>query len=223
VFIDQIKIDVCIHDLPVYIVGNGGGYGYGIMGATHHAIEDIACMSCLPNMTCWVPAFTDDIKYCFDHMTSLRKPGYLRLTSGNSHAYTAKIDVINQILKAELPVMTIVVLGPVIQNVLNVIEGRNDIDLFSILTVPLLNFSNSLLKSIKTTNKLLIIEEHVKRGGFAEYFISYIHEQNYHPTMIRSLHAQGYPSKTYGSQKFHQGESGLDSFSIKKVIHEMLN
>ena len=27
---EQIKIDICIHDLPVYIVGNGGGYGYGI-------------------------------------------------------------------------------------------------------------------------------------------------------------------------------------------------
>ena len=40
--LEQIKLDVCLHDKPVYIVGNGGGYGYGIMGATHHAIEDIA-------------------------------------------------------------------------------------------------------------------------------------------------------------------------------------
>jgi transketolase len=64
---EQIKIDVCIHNLPVFIVGNGGGYGYGIMGATHHAIEDIACVSSLPNMTCWIPAFTEDVEYCLNH------------------------------------------------------------------------------------------------------------------------------------------------------------
>ena len=37
---EQIRNDVCLHDLPVTIVGNGGGYGYGVMGATHHALED---------------------------------------------------------------------------------------------------------------------------------------------------------------------------------------
>ncbi len=39
---EQIRLDVCLHDMDVKLVGNGGGYGYGIMGATHHAIEDIA-------------------------------------------------------------------------------------------------------------------------------------------------------------------------------------
>src|SRR5688572_13952774 len=33
---EQIRVDVCLHNLPVKIVGNGGGYGYGIMGVTHH-------------------------------------------------------------------------------------------------------------------------------------------------------------------------------------------
>ena len=62
--LEQIKLDVCIHNHPVFIIGNGGGYGYGIMGATHHAIEDIACLSPLPNMICWVPSFLEDVDYC---------------------------------------------------------------------------------------------------------------------------------------------------------------
>ena len=37
---EQIRNDVCLHELPVNLVGNGGGYGYGVMGPTHHAIED---------------------------------------------------------------------------------------------------------------------------------------------------------------------------------------
>ncbi|HXP53207.1 MAG TPA: transketolase, partial [Bacteroidia bacterium] len=29
--LEQFRNDVCFHDLPVFLVGNGGGYGYGIM------------------------------------------------------------------------------------------------------------------------------------------------------------------------------------------------
>src|SRR5258707_9123512 len=46
---EQIRLDVALHRMPVKIVGNGGGYGYGIMGATHHALEDLAVLSCLPH------------------------------------------------------------------------------------------------------------------------------------------------------------------------------
>src|SRR3954467_10767550 len=34
---EQIRNDVCLHNLPVVLVGNGGGDGYGVMGGTHHA------------------------------------------------------------------------------------------------------------------------------------------------------------------------------------------
>ena len=36
---EQIRNNVCLPDLPVVLVGNGGGYGYGVMGCTHHALE----------------------------------------------------------------------------------------------------------------------------------------------------------------------------------------
>ena len=44
---EQIRNDVCLHRLPVVLVGNGGGYGYGVMGATHHALEDYGALLCL--------------------------------------------------------------------------------------------------------------------------------------------------------------------------------
>src|SRR5436305_12930222 len=34
---EQTRNDVCLHKLPVVLIGNGGGYGYGVMGATHPA------------------------------------------------------------------------------------------------------------------------------------------------------------------------------------------
>src|SRR5258708_4797071 len=48
---DQVAIDLCLHNLPVRLLGNGGGLVYSQLGPTHLAIEDIAIMRALPNMT----------------------------------------------------------------------------------------------------------------------------------------------------------------------------
>ena len=59
---EQIRNDVCLHGLAVKLLANGGGYAYGVMGPTHHALEDYGILLTLPNMTAFVPAFTEDIE-----------------------------------------------------------------------------------------------------------------------------------------------------------------
>jgi transketolase len=44
------------HNLPVRIVGVGGGYDYGMAGPTHHALEDIGVMRTQPGLTVIAPA-----------------------------------------------------------------------------------------------------------------------------------------------------------------------
>src|ERR1700730_14064664 len=58
---EQIRNDVCLHGLPVILVGNGGGYGYGVMGGTHHAIEDYGALLTLPGIRVYLPAFDCDL------------------------------------------------------------------------------------------------------------------------------------------------------------------
>src|SRR5256885_5627314 len=47
---EQVAVDLCLHDLPVRLIGNGGGLVYAPLGPTHLAIEDMAIMRVLPNM-----------------------------------------------------------------------------------------------------------------------------------------------------------------------------
>ena len=79
---EQIRLDVCLHDMDVKLVGNGGGYGYGIMGATHHAIEDIAVLSSFQNMRCYIPFCNEDVEGVVYRMMKRRGPSYLRLGYG---------------------------------------------------------------------------------------------------------------------------------------------
>lgn len=217
--LEQIRLDVCLHNQAVYIVGNGGGYGYGIMGATHHAIEDLACLSPLPNMVCWIPAFAEDVDYCLEQIVQRRGPAYLRLGLGDHYPRAMEITNMNQIIQAkESPKLTIITQGPVVKNALIAVDGCTNIDLFSSLTLPMSSMDEALRMSIANSKKVLVIEEHVERGGLAEHILIKIHQANLPISRFDSLNAKGYPSKTYGSQGFHWKESGLDVESILNSI-----
>src|SRR6187551_424012 len=77
--LEQIRNDVCLHRLPVRIAGNGGGYTYGIMGATHHALEDLAALRPLPNMRLFFPCENAHVAAAVAQMATLRGPSYIRL------------------------------------------------------------------------------------------------------------------------------------------------
>ena len=48
--LEQLRNDVCHHNLPVTVLAVGGGLAYGAQGYTHHGIEDLGIMAMLPNM-----------------------------------------------------------------------------------------------------------------------------------------------------------------------------
>ena len=52
---EMVRDDLCYQNLPVTIVGIGGGVTYSPLGATHHAQEDVAIASTLPNMQVIAP------------------------------------------------------------------------------------------------------------------------------------------------------------------------
>lgn len=76
---EQIRITVDYPNLPVVIVGGGGGYTYASSGVTHHAAEDIALMSLLPNMSVVIPGDPYEIRELMPQMVALNGPSYLRV------------------------------------------------------------------------------------------------------------------------------------------------
>jgi len=77
--LEQIRIDLCYHNLPVTLVGVGGGLGYANLGYTHHATEDIALMRALPNMTVLCPADSFEVKGAMRAALAHDGPVFIRL------------------------------------------------------------------------------------------------------------------------------------------------
>jgi transketolase len=77
--LEQIRVDLCYHHLPVTIVGVGAGLSYASLGATHHACEDIAFMRALPGMTVLCPADAHEVRGALRAALELDGPCYIRM------------------------------------------------------------------------------------------------------------------------------------------------
>src|SRR6202023_4091991 len=79
---EQVAVDLCLHELPVRLIGNGGGLVYAPLGPTHLAIEDIAIMRALPNMTVVAVCDADEMIRFMDQTLEWPGPIYIRLAKG---------------------------------------------------------------------------------------------------------------------------------------------
>src|ERR1700758_3393521 len=79
---EQVALDLCLHDLPVRLIANGGGLVYAPLGPTHLAVEDIAIMRALPNMTVTAVADAEEMKRLMRATLSWPHPIYIRLGKG---------------------------------------------------------------------------------------------------------------------------------------------
>ena len=79
---EQVAVDLCLHDLPVRLIGNGGGLVYAPLGPTHLAIEDIAIMRALPNMTVTAVCDAKEMVRLMNCTLDWPNPIYIRLAKG---------------------------------------------------------------------------------------------------------------------------------------------
>jgi transketolase len=57
-----VRDDLCYQGLPVTVVGVGGGVTYSTLGATHHAMEDVAVATAMPNLRVIAPCDPEETR-----------------------------------------------------------------------------------------------------------------------------------------------------------------
>ena len=222
--VEQIRNDICFPRLPVTLVGNGGGYGYGIMGSTHHILEDLSIFSSLPHSTSYIPAFDEDLLPQLKHIYKRKKLAYLRL--GLAKKNSLKLPLYSAIRHIHSgSEITVFVLGPLVHEVLAIkaIDEQlfKKLDIWVVSELPF-TLPNNALSSIKKCGKVAVIEEHVKIGGLGSQLGEHLLSLSTFPKKYVHLYAKGYPSGKYGSQQFHLNESGLSATEIVQSLKSIL-
>lgn len=224
---EQIRNDVCLHDFDVKLVGNGGGYGYGVMGASHHALEDYGVLLTLQNMRAYVPAFAEDVAPVIARMGADPHPGYLRLgrCEKPQGLTLPQYAPWRRLLDGEAGVM--VVIGPLAGPLLaaaSAIAPRDRPEIWVVSELPLAVAppAPALLDVISRTGALYVVEEHVLQGGLGQMLSCELLACGLAPKVFRHFHARGYASGRYGSQAFHRAENGIDAAAVLRAIRDKI-
>jgi transketolase len=216
---EQIRNDIALHDLPVKLIGNGGGYGYGVMGPTHHAIDDYGALLTLPNMTIFTPVFDEDMEAMIDRAGTCAGPAYIRMGRGEPpEGFSAPpYAPWRQLTRGEGPV--VIAVGPLagiyIESFLQMPEEVRP-NLWAVAELPMEQSPppQELFAQIRSASALCISEEHVRQGGFASQLLLNLAERGIPVPRFHHLHARAHRYERYGSQAFLRRQSGLDVSSM---------
>lgn len=89
---EQVRQSVCLSNLNVKIAASHGGITVGEDGPSHQALEDIALMRVLPNMTVIVPCDANETAAATRKIASTYGPVYLRTSREKFPLITGKDD-----------------------------------------------------------------------------------------------------------------------------------
>nr|MBC7245192.1 transketolase family protein [Chloroflexota bacterium] len=169
---DQIRTTTCYSNLNVKIGGAHGGISVGPDGATHQALEDVATMRVLPNMTVIVPADYYETKKAVIWACKHVGPVYVRfgrepvpvVTKLDDPFIMGKANLINDGTD-----VTIINNGPVLWECMKAVHTLREKGISARLanmhTVKPID-RETIAKAARETGAIVTVEEHQVMGGF---------------------------------------------------------
>ncbi len=167
---DQVRVSVAYMNLNVNIAGTHGGISVGEDGATHQAIEEIALMRIIPNMTVVVPADATEAFLATKQAVDIPGPVYLRLGRAAAHFLEGSDDfkIGKASIKRKGKDLTIVACGHLVYTALQAaqhLEKKGISAEIINLHTPKPIDRETLVSAAAKTGAVLTVEEHTVCGG----------------------------------------------------------
>ena len=171
---EQIRNDIDYHKLPVTIVSVGSGVGYGNLGYSHHALQDLALMRSFPNMLILAPGNNNELVSSLKYITNNPQPSYLRLDKDECIESKRKKNI--KIIPGKL----IRILNASKKNVI-IVTGKNQeiaIEMsknkykgYSVFSLPMWGMSTkkNFFFLINKFKNIVTVEDHFQDGGFGSW------------------------------------------------------
>jgi transketolase len=187
---DQVRNSVCYSNFNVKIVATHAGLTVGPDGATHQALEDIALMRVLPNMSIIVPCDGPQAREAVIAAASNKGPFYVRL--GRAKVPTIENKGEFKLGKAQVLAsgddLTIIACGVMVAEALVAVKSLSEkgikARLINMHTIRPLD-TEEILKAASQTRAIIVCEEHSVIGGLASSVQEVVAEQ--HPTKVICL------------------------------------
>lgn len=225
--LEQVRNDVCYHDLSVKIVSVGGGLAYGSLGYSHHAVEDLAIMRSLPNMCVVAPGDPIEAAAATRALAATPGPAYLRLGKAGEpavHAGPIDFQIGRALTVREGADATIIATGAMLHTAVAAAEelaaGGVDARVVSMHTLKPLD-TGAILDAARETGGIVTVEEHIPTGGLygavAETLVA-----AGAPARVQRVSLPATIVREVGSQEYLRGLHGLTAPAIAAAARRLL-
>ncbi|MEH3076679.1 MAG: hypothetical protein PGN11_08340 [Quadrisphaera sp.] len=193
--LEQIRTDVCYPNLPVKIIGTHGGL-VGNGGSTHYAVEDLALMCALTNMT--VTSIGDPLMVgeVLRQSMSMQGPIYIRLAVGKSDQVLYEpgqhdIRIGKGIVTREGTDATIFTHGTTVAQAVQAAEalaedGRS-VRVVDMFTLKPIDADLVAQCAEETGGRFVVLEDHLAYGGLATRVADVVADRGIHLAAFERL------------------------------------
>ena len=227
---EQIAVDLCMHNLPVRLIGNGGGFVYSPLGPTHQSIEDIAIMRALPNMTVLCVSDAEEMRAMMDETLDWPGPIYIRLGKGGDpvvYSPDENFRIGKAIVKRPAGDVLIATTGVMTKHCLDAADAlANDGVSCGVVHLPTVKPMDidGLAAALGGAKLLVTVEEHVLAGGLGSAILEAIADHpELHFPQVKRLGVPDAFAKHYGSQNDQLAHYGIDAHGIAQSIKTSIN
>lgn len=174
-----IRDTISIQNLPVKIVGIGGGLAYSHAGPTHHSIDDIGLMRMLSNIAIVAPCDQHETSLAVSALARWKGPAYLRLERNPSRKITRtrRFVIGKGYFLKKGRVVALLATGTKAELALDVegIMHKKDISA-TVCAFPTISpIDTSLINRIAGSHQYIAtIEEHRVDGGFGSSVLEHV-------------------------------------------------
>lgn len=190
---DQIRVCLGSMGAPVVLVGIAGGYGSGILGPTHLALNDVALMRTVQGMTVICPSDNAGLWCCLRELVARPRPAYVRMPSlpvgaiVHDNGCDAGFDGARVLMTAADPDVVLVCTGGVTLNAMHaarVLEGEGIA--CQVLEMPVIEpLDTTAIDHVGPGPLVVTVEEHYLAGGLGSAISEHLSS---HGTPPRVLH-----------------------------------
>jgi len=221
---EQIRNDVCYHNLDVNIISIGGGFSYGSLGMSHHATEDIAVMRTLPNLDVLSPSGLWEVEQATKFLTRSNGPGFLRLDKSFGQDFNndnEKFKIGKGRILSEGEDCSIILTGGILEEAelaKNILEENNiSTQIISMHTIKPLD-KNLIVSAIKSSKLVVTLEEHTVYGGLGSAVCEVIVDNQLQEKPVIRIGLESGFTTIVGSQKYLRAHYKMDSDAIVNRI-----